>query len=83
VSKQRYTSESKDEAARQVTEKEHSVQEVATQLNRSRFLSSSEPAPRELAFADFVRAIELRPGWEPALTRVQQYRAKGFDESDQ
>jgi len=21
-------------------------------------------------------------GWEPALTRVQQYRAKGFDESD-
>ncbi len=36
----------------------------------------------KLAFADFVRATELRPGWEPALTRVQQYRAKGFDESD-
>jgi len=36
----------------------------------------------KLAFADFVRATELRPDWEPALTRVQQYRAKGFDESD-
>jgi len=36
----------------------------------------------KLAFADFVRATELLPGWEPALTRVQQYRAKGFDESD-
>ena len=37
----------------------------------------------KLAFADFVRAAELRPDWEPALTRVQQYRAKGFDEGDQ
>ena len=37
----------------------------------------------KLAFADFVRAAELRPDWEPALTRVQQYRAKDFDESDQ
>ncbi len=36
----------------------------------------------KLAFADFVRVTELRPDWEPALTRVQQYRAKGFDESD-
>jgi len=36
----------------------------------------------KLAFADFVRATELRPNWVPALTRVQQYRAKGFDESD-
>jgi len=37
----------------------------------------------KLAFADFVRATELRPDWEPALTRVQQYRARGFDEIDQ
>ena len=36
----------------------------------------------KLAFADFLRANELQPDWEPALTRVQQYRAKGFDESD-
>ncbi|MBW2541555.1 MAG: tetratricopeptide repeat protein [Deltaproteobacteria bacterium] len=36
----------------------------------------------ELAFADFVRATELRPDWEPALTRVQQYRAKGFESRD-
>jgi len=36
----------------------------------------------KLAFADFLRANELRPDWEPAQTRVQQYRAKGFDESD-
>ena len=36
----------------------------------------------ELAFADFVRVTELRPDWEPALARVQQYRAKGYDESD-
>jgi transposase len=32
VSKQRYTSEFKDEAVRQVTEKGHSVQEVAARL---------------------------------------------------
>jgi len=37
----------------------------------------------KLAFADFVRATELRPDWEPALTRVRQYRAKGFDLGDQ
>ena len=37
----------------------------------------------KLAFADFVRANELRPGWKPAETRIQQYRAKGFGESDQ
>ncbi len=36
----------------------------------------------KLAFADFVRATELRPGWESAMTSVQQYRAKGFDESN-
>jgi tetratricopeptide (TPR) repeat protein len=36
----------------------------------------------KLAFADFLRANELQPDWEPALTRVQQYRAKGFDKSD-
>ena len=36
----------------------------------------------KLAFADFLRANELQPDWEPALTRVQEYRAKGFGESD-
>jgi tetratricopeptide (TPR) repeat protein len=36
----------------------------------------------QLAFADFVRAAELRPDWEPALTRVEQYRAKGFGQRD-
>ena len=35
MSKQRYTSEFKDEAVRQVTEKGHSVQEVAARLGVS------------------------------------------------
>jgi len=35
VSHQRYTPEFKDEAVRQVTEKGHSVQEVATRLSVS------------------------------------------------
>jgi tetratricopeptide (TPR) repeat protein len=49
----------------------------------NRGLANEAKREEKLAFADFVRATELRPGWEPALTRVQQYRAKGFDESDQ
>ena len=48
----------------------------------NRGLANEARQETELAFADFVRVTELRPGWEPALTRVQQYRAKGFDESD-
>jgi len=36
----------------------------------------------ELAFADFVRVTELRPEWEPAENRVEQYRAEGFEKSD-
>jgi tetratricopeptide (TPR) repeat protein len=49
----------------------------------NRGLVNEAKREEKLAIADFVRATELRPGWEPALTRVQQYRAKGFDESDQ
>ncbi len=48
----------------------------------NRGLVNEAKREEKLAIADFVRATELRPGWEPALTRVQQYRAKGFDESD-
>ncbi len=48
----------------------------------NRGLANEAKQETELAFADFVRVTELQPGWEPALTRVQQYRAKGFDESD-
>ena len=49
----------------------------------NRGLVNEAKREEKLAFADFVRATELQPGWEPALTRVQQYRAKGFDEGDQ
>jgi len=48
----------------------------------NRGIANEAKRETKLAFADFVRVLELRPGWEPALTRVQQYRAKGFDESD-
>lgn len=48
----------------------------------NRGLANEAMQETKLAFADFVRVTELRPGWEPALTRVQQYRAKGFGESD-
>jgi lipoprotein NlpI len=48
----------------------------------NRGLANEAKREEKLAFADFVRATELRPGWEPALIRVQQYRANGFDESD-
>jgi tetratricopeptide (TPR) repeat protein len=48
----------------------------------NRGLANEAKREEKLAFADFIRATELRPGWEPALARVQQYRAKGFDESD-
>jgi tetratricopeptide (TPR) repeat protein len=48
----------------------------------NRGLVNEAKREEKLAFADFVRVTELRPGWEPALTRVQQYRAKGFDGSD-
>jgi tetratricopeptide (TPR) repeat protein len=48
----------------------------------NRGLSNEAKRETKLAFADFVRVTELRPDWAPALTRVQQYRAKGFDKSD-
>ena len=48
----------------------------------NRGLANEVKREEKLAFADFVRATELQPGWEPALTRVQQYHAKGFDEND-
>jgi hypothetical protein len=35
----------------------------------------------QLAFEDFIRANELRPGWEPAENRLERYRKKGFEES--
>jgi hypothetical protein len=31
-----------------------------------------------LAFADFVRANELKPDWMLAAGRVEQYRKQGF-----
>ena len=48
----------------------------------NRGLANEAKRETKLAFADFVRVTELRPDWEPALTRVQQYRSKGFDKSD-
>jgi tetratricopeptide (TPR) repeat protein len=35
----------------------------------------------KLAFEDFIRVNELRPGWAPAENRLEQYRKKGYGES--
>ena len=48
----------------------------------NRGLANEANRDANLAFADFVRVIELRPGWEPAEKRVQQYRKNGFGQSD-
>lgn len=48
----------------------------------NRGLANEARQQAQLAFADFVRVTELRPEWEPAAFRVEQYRAKGFVESD-
>jgi tetratricopeptide (TPR) repeat protein len=48
----------------------------------NRGLANEARREAQLAFADFVRVTELRPGWEPAVNRVEQYRAKGFVKSD-
>jgi len=48
----------------------------------NRGLANEAKLEAKLAFADFVRVTELRPGWEPAVSRVQQYREKGLEESD-
>ena len=48
----------------------------------NRGLANEAIREAELAFADFVRVTELRPGWEPAAVRVQRYREKGFGQSD-
>jgi tetratricopeptide (TPR) repeat protein len=48
----------------------------------NRGLANESKQEAKLAFTDFVRVTELRPGWEPAVNRVEQYRAKGFVESD-
>jgi len=36
----------------------------------------------DLAFEDFVRVTELRPGWAPAVDRVELYRKQGFKSGD-
>ena len=48
----------------------------------NRGLANEAKRKTTLAFEDFVRVTELRPDWEPALSRVQQYRARGFDKND-
>ena len=48
----------------------------------NRGLANEANRDADLAFADFVRVTELRPGWDPAEERVQQYREKGFEQSD-
>ena len=48
----------------------------------NRGLANEAKRDAALAFADFVRATELRPGWERAEKRVQLYREKGFEQSN-
>jgi tetratricopeptide (TPR) repeat protein len=48
----------------------------------NRGLANEAKRKENLAFADFVRVTELNPGWEPAETRVESYRAKGFKQGD-
>jgi tetratricopeptide (TPR) repeat protein len=48
----------------------------------NRGLANEAKRDAGLAFADFVRVTELRPGWEPAVVRVERYREKGFELKD-
>ena len=48
----------------------------------NRGLANEANRNADLAFADFVRVIELRPGWAPAEMRIEQYREKGFEQSN-
>jgi len=79
VSKQRYTSEFKDEAVRQVTEKGHSVQEVAARLGVSshslyKWVKGVRPEKDEKRADELLEAKKQILKLRAELRRVQEER---------
>jgi len=79
VSKQRYTSEFKDEAVRQVTEKGHSVQEVAARLGVSshslyKWVKGVRPEKDEERADELLEAKKQILKLRAELRRVQEER---------
>jgi transposase len=79
VSKQRYTSEFKDEAVRQVTEKGHSVQEVAARLGVSshslyKWVKGVRPEKDEERADELLDAKKQILKLRAELRRVQEER---------
>ena len=48
----------------------------------NRGLANEARSEPELAFADFVRASELRPNWQLPASRVAEYRSRGYPDTD-
>ncbi len=79
MSKQRYTSEFKDEAVRQVTEKGHSVQEVAARLGVSshslyKWVKGVRPEKDEERADELLEAKKQILKLRAELRRVQEKR---------
>ncbi len=79
MSKQRYTSEFKDEAVRQVTEKGHSVQEVAARLGVSshslyKWVKGVRPEKDEERADELLEAKKQILKLRAELRRVQEER---------
>ena len=79
MSKQRYTSEFKDEAVRQVTEKGHSVQEVAARLGVSshslyKWVKGVRPEKDEERADELLEAKKQVLKLRAELRRVQEER---------
>jgi transposase len=79
VSKQRYTPEFKDEAVRQVTEKGHSVQEVAARLGVSshslyKWVKGVRPEKDEERADELLEAKKQILKLRAELRRVQEER---------
>ena len=79
MSKQRYTSEFKDEAVRQVTEKGHSVQEVAARLGVSshrlyKWVKGVRPEKDEERADELLDAKKQILKLRAELRRVQEER---------
>ncbi len=79
MSKQRYTSEFKDEAVRQVTEKGHSVQEVAARLGVSshslyKWVKGVRPERDEERADELLEAKKQILKLRAELRRVQEER---------
>lgn len=79
MSQQRYTPEFKDEAVRQVTEKGHSVQEVAARLGVSshslyKWIRAAKPSQDEQRSEELLEAKRENVKLRSELRRVEEER---------